>query len=161
MSRALCAVFFTLGLAAQAAERQLVEGTIALSRFGSRFEIVSAFLIQEGANFVPLRVPAGKQLTLRQVTATCSLFGSGSGTRMNFWTIRSSAETAVHHYLRMRPPASDFDASWVSTERVQVPVRAGSQPVATFQRSSSSGFANDACVGSWVGAFEDVAEPRP
>lgn len=160
MSRPICAALFTLGLAGQTAERQPVEGTIALTRFGLRFEIVSEFLIQDGSNLVPLQVPAGKRLTLRQVTATCSLYAGGSGGAINFWTIRSSPETAVHHYLPMRPAAREDFLIWVSNERVELPVRAGGRPVATFQRSSSYGYASDACVGSWAGYFEDVSESR-
>ena len=154
----LCAALFTLGLAAaQAAERQLVEGAIALTRFGARFEMIGEFMIQEGANVVPLRVPPGKLLTLRQVTATCSLYGGGA--KMNFWTVRSSAETAVHHYLPMRRASRDGEI-WLSTERIQIPARAGARPVATFQRSSSYGLVNDACVGSWAGYLEDEDRVR-
>lgn len=151
MPRTFCAALFTVCFAGLAAERQLVEGKIALTRFGSRLEAAAEFLIQEGANQVPLRVPPGKLLTLRQVSATCNL---SSGARMNFWTVRSSGESTIHHYLPMRSADSEFIGVWISAERIQVPARSGAQPVATFQRSSSFGF-NDACVGSWTGYFED------
>ena len=151
MSRTLCAALFTLCLAAPAAERQLVEGKIAVTRFGSRFEATGEFLTQEGANLVPLRVPAGKLLTLRNVTATCTLT---SGSKMHFWTVRSTADSTIHHYLPMKSADSEFAGVWISAERIQVPARAGTRPVATFQRSASYGF-NDACVGSWTGYLED------
>ena len=144
-------------LAAAAAEpRQPVEGTIALTRFGPRIETTGAFLIQEGAEFVPLRVPPGKLLTIRQVTATCTLNGLPEYHWMNFWTVRSSPDTTVHHYLTMTTASRGHTASWVSKERVQIPVRAGGRPVATFQKSSAFTFSNDACIGSWSGALEDA-----
>ena len=149
MPRILCAALFTLSLAGQAADRQLVEGKIAVTRFGARFEAAGEFLIQDGPNLVPLQVAAGKLLTLRQVTATCTL---SSGARMNFWTVRASGESTTHHYVPMKHADSEFAGVWISLERVQIPARAGARPVATFQRSSSYGF-NDACVGSWTGYF--------
>ncbi|MBM3798034.1 MAG: hypothetical protein FJW31_29250 [Acidobacteria bacterium] len=149
-----------LALAAAAAfgqSRQTVEGTIALKRFGPRIETAGAFLVHEGTELAPLRVPAGKVLTIRQVTATCTLHGLPECIWMNFWTIRSSHETTVHHYLPMTTASRGYTASWVAEERVQIPVRAGGRPVATFQKPSASAFSNDACVGSWSGVLEDAA----
>jgi len=137
--------------------RQPVEGMIALTRFAGRFEIVSQLLIEEGTGFVPLTVPAGKFLMLRQVTATCTV---GNGI-LHFWTIRSSANNLVHHYLPIKRVGPDSYGSrvWISNQRVQIPVRAGSRPVATFQKSALDS-SNEACVGSWAGYFEDAAAPQ-
>ena len=113
--------------------------------------------MQEGAELVPLRVPAGKLLTIRQVTATCTLYGTPEYMWMNFWTVRASPESTVHHYLPMATASRGYSASWVSKERVQIAVRAGGRPVATFQKSGGSAYVNDACVGSWSGVLEDAA----
>lgn len=154
--RIFCAAFLFLGAAAA---RQPVEGLIALTRFGPRFEVVSEFLIAEGASVVPLRVPQGKVLTLRHVTATCTL-GSGISA-MNFWTIRTSVDHTIHHYLPIRVAGRSDWSVWVASEKVLVSARAGARPVATFQRSSIFGLLNDACVGSWAGYFDDAPEERP
>ena len=152
MSRTLWAALVMAGMPGQAAEGQLVEGAIALTRFGLRYEAIAEFTIQEGTGFVPLRVAAGKTLTLRRVTATCTL----SSTRMNFWTVRSSPETPVHHYLPIRAAVPKDGAVWISSEAVRIPVGAGGRPVATFQRSYNYGAVSDACVGSWAGYLEDA-----
>ena len=142
---------------AQSNGRQPVEGTIALTRFNFRFETVGEFMVQQGTALTPYRVPEGKVLTIQQVTATCTF---AYGSRMTFWTIRSSADSLAHHYLPIRPSNADDTTSWVASERVRIPVRAGVRPVATFQRTSGGGVANDACIGSWSGYLEDVAPTR-
>lgn len=145
-------------VAAWGGERQLIEGTIAFVRFAGRIEVVSSFLIQEpgaAGRFVPLQVAEGKRLTIRQVTATCTLSSSAEYGWMNFWSIRSSPDTAVHHYLPIRAASRNYGAAWVANERVEIPVRAGGRPVANFQRSLSGG-TSDACVGSWSGILEDA-----
>lgn len=158
MPRAFAAALVTCLVAAPlSAERKLVEGQIALSRFGLRYETVSAFQLREGNGYVPLRVPDGKRLTIRQVTATCNLGGSSS-LAMNFWTVRSSSDGTIHHYLPMTGTNAETGMVWVSNERVQIPVRAGDAPVATFRRSLVYGYVTDGCIGSWTGYLED-AEP--